>query len=147
MDEFDTSTVRALHADRTLISWHRAYLNNRSGSPYVGHAAVVGVDAETARIEFCDVRPDVPVTVTLELCRLAAHQASWHGARRVLTDVNDPALAVLGFRRTGRTAELDTQFLHVDHFAAAQLMAQTGTWRPTWKLRRRRFGHWTRIGT
>lgn len=32
-DGFDTSMVESLRAAGTLISWERAYLNNRTGSP------------------------------------------------------------------------------------------------------------------
>lgn len=137
-DGFDTTTVQALRSAGTLISWERSYLNNRTGSPYVGHAATATVDADTAELVYCDTRPDVPRTVTLDLCLAAVHQASWRGARRVLTSLDDPILDVLGFRDHGDGRELDTSFLDVDYASATWLLDQTRRWRPSRDIRRRR---------
>ena len=137
-DGFDTAIVRALRADGTLISWIRAYLNNRTGSPYVGHAAVASVDSDSARLVYCDTRPDVPATVTLDLCLAAAQEAACCGARRVLTGLDDSNLRMLGFRDRGRGPELDTDFLNVDYRSAAQLLDATRRWRPSRNIRSRR---------
>ncbi|NUR98306.1 MAG: hypothetical protein HOV67_23995, partial [Kribbellaceae bacterium] len=76
-DGFNTRIPRARRKDGSLISWHRAYVNNESGSPYVGHATVVRVDADTAYLEHCDISPGTPESVALDLCLPAAHSASW----------------------------------------------------------------------
>lgn len=141
VDGFSTATVRALQADGTLISWERVYLNNRIGLPYVGHAAVAAVDSDTARLVFCDTRPDVPGTVALDLCLAAAHEASWSGARRVIADLDEPvtvqALATIGFRDRGHGLMLDTDFLDADHRVYARLLESTRRWRPSRNLHAR----------
>lgn len=80
----------------------------------------------------------MPVTVTLDLCLAAAHEASWRGARRIVTGLDDPVLDVLGFRRHGDQRALDTSFLDVDHTSAGRLLDQTRLWRPSRAIRRRR---------
>lgn len=146
-DGFDTTTVQALRAAGTLISWERSYFNNRTGSPYVGHAAIATIDADTAELVYCDTRPDVPVTVTLDLCLAAAHEASWRGARRIVTGLDDPVLDVLGFRRLGDQRALDTSFLDVDHTSARRLLDQTRRWRPARAIRRRKSRSRVWVGT
>lgn len=134
-DGFSAATVRALQADGTLISWQRIYLNNRIGLPFVGHAAVAAVDSDTARLMFCETRPDVPETAAVDLCLAAAHEASWSGARRVITDLDEPvtlqALAIIGFRDGGPGLVLDTDFLDADHHAYARLLQTTRRFFPS----------------
>jgi len=67
-DGFDTAAVESLRAAGTLISWERAYLDNRAGAPGVGHAAIVRTGAEAAHLAFCEVADGVPDTVMLWLC-------------------------------------------------------------------------------
>lgn len=146
-DGFDTTAVLALRAAGTLISWGRASLNNRTGSPYVGQVAIATLDADTAQLVYCETRPDVPSSVKLDLCLVAAHQASWRGARRVLTDLDDPVLNVLGFRDRGNGREVDTTFLDINYASAAQLLDQTRRWRPSRDIRRRKPRFRMRVGT
>ncbi|WP_157438924.1 hypothetical protein [Aestuariimicrobium kwangyangense] len=125
---FDTAMLRSLRADGSLISWERASVDDLHGSRWVGHAGVAAIDAETAGLVFCQTLSGVPDTVLLELCLGAAHQASWRGARRVVTDLEAPVLDVLGFRRTEHGRELDTRFLDVDHSAAARVLDESRDW-------------------
>ncbi len=126
----DSSAVEDLRAAGTLISWERAYLDNRAGWPYVGHAAAVRTGDGTAHLAFCHVVAGVPDTVMLQLCHGAAQEASWQGARRVTTDLAHPALDLLGFRHRDGRRELATDFLHVDHAAVARLLSASQRWRP-----------------
>lgn len=135
-DGFSTTIPRARRRDGSLISWHRAYVNNKHGAPFVGHATVARVDADTARLEQCETSAGTPETVALDLCLRAAHSASWSGARTVVTDLDLPVLTIMGFESRGGHRVLDTTFLSVDHAAAAHLLASRSAWRPP---RRRRW--------
>jgi hypothetical protein len=129
-DGFNAGSVRAARADATLISWERAYLNTRTASRYVGHAAAVTVDSTTARLLLCDVAPNVPDTVYLDLCLGASHQASWTRARIVQTALDHAVLDTIGFRRVGDLRELTTDFLDVDHDAYRQILHKSRRWKP-----------------
>ncbi|WP_323097341.1 hypothetical protein [Intrasporangium sp. YIM S08009] len=137
-DGLDPSVATSRRRDGTLLSWHRASVDDAVRSPYVGQCVVVGLDAETALLEQCVATPGTPGSVVLDLCRLAAHSASWHGARSVVTDLEHPALEILGFEHQGGRRVLDTRFLSVDHAAAARLVASEPDWRPP--RARRRWG-------
>ncbi|WP_207556024.1 hypothetical protein [Intrasporangium flavum] len=137
-DGLDASVATSRRRDGTLLSWHLAHVDDVSGAPYVGHAVVVRLDADTALLEECVTTPGTPGSVTLDLCRLAAHSASWHGARSVVTDLEHPALGILGFEDRGGQRVLDTRFLSVDHDAADRLVAAQPDWRPP--RARRRWG-------
>jgi hypothetical protein len=127
-DGFDASKVRRLRDEGRLISWQRLYLN-RQITPYVGHAAVSSVDKTTALIDFCDVHPKVPETVTLDLCYDAVHAASWTGVTEVHTRIEDPVLDILGFEHRGDVRVIDTKLLKTDREAAAGLLRATRKWR------------------
>ncbi|WP_157677225.1 hypothetical protein [Auraticoccus monumenti] len=135
-DGFDTRPVRAIRADGSLIAWVRAHLDSRTGSPWVGHAAVTRTGATTARLEFCEVAGDVPGTVVVDLCRTAAHIASWHGAQRVVTSLGQPELSILGFVQRDDHRELDTAFLGEDHEAVGALIRGSRAWKPSGRVRR-----------
>lgn len=152
-DGLDTSVPRARRRAGTLVSWHRASVNDERGAPFVGHVTVTRVDAGTALLEQCETSPGVPASVVLGLCHRAAHAASWAGATRVVTDVDHPALGILGFTHadtdthtgtgthTGTAVgrrELDTRFLSVDADAARQLLDAEPGWDPSALPRRTR---------
>jgi len=140
-DGFDAESVLAARADGTLISWQRAYVNNRTATPSIGHAAAVRVDSTTAQLLLCDVAPDVPDIVYLDLCLQAAHAASWTGARAVQTSLDHPVLDTIGFRRIGEVRELRTDFLAVDHNAYRQALSDSRGWKPP----RRKRSWFTRV--
>jgi len=129
-DGLDPSAARKRRRAGTLVSWHLASVNGASGSPYVGQAVVVRLDADTALIEQCVTTPGTPASAVLGLLLAAAHSASWAGARTVVTDLDHPALGILGFEDRGGRRALDTRFLAVDHDGAAGLVAAEPDWRP-----------------
>ncbi len=129
-DGFDTTRVQELRASGDLISWNRVYVNNSTGSPYVGHAAVVRVSDTRAEIDFCETVPGLPVTVGLNLCEVLAHEAAWTGITEVVTDIDRPELDLLGFKPEGERRVLTTDFLAVDHAEIARLIASSDDWVP-----------------
>ncbi|MCW2778816.1 MAG: hypothetical protein JWN17_2541 [Frankiales bacterium] len=97
---FDVAPVRhAVEQDR-LVSWWSAYVDNDRGEPYVAQLVVVRDDDVTARLEHLEVRPDlpgpVPDSVLAEMAYLAAFDAACRGMRRVVTDLDHPALRHVG---------------------------------------------------
>ena len=129
-DGFAVATSRLRQREGSLLSWQRAFVNSATGGPMVGHATVSRVDAVTGRLDECEVI-GAPASVTLALCWAAVHGASWHGVRRIVTELDDPVLDVLGFTPQGPTLVVDTTFLSMDHDAAARLVASSADWHPT----------------
>ena len=81
----------------TLIGWVTAYENNSTGTPCVGQAMVSRTSATTAALASVEVSPEVPVTVAVDLARVAAHVAAATGVLRVTTDLDLPELVLAGF--------------------------------------------------
>lgn len=127
-DGFDPTQALRLRDEGNLISWERSYLNGRT-TPYVGHTAVVRLSEEVAIIAFCEVAPDMPETLTLDLCLNAVHAASWAGATRVVTTIQGPVLDLLGFQTVGDQRSIETDLLNMDLCGAERLLDQTRKWR------------------
>jgi hypothetical protein len=99
----DVSGPRQAFAQRRLISWLQAYVNNAQGRPYVGQAVVVG-DPESADAAVLDVLETVagtPEDVSYLLAVDAVHDAAEAGYLVVRTWLADPVLPALGFISRG----------------------------------------------
>jgi hypothetical protein len=127
-DGFDTGSVRRLLEAGKLIGWHRLYANNKHGSPYLGHGAVIQ-DGDRYVLEFCEVRDGVPDMAALDLCHGLIHAASWAGATEVHTHITNPDLNVLGFEQTEAGQVVDTTFLNIDLSAARKVRKRQHRWR------------------
>jgi hypothetical protein len=117
-DGFDVTTPRSRRRQGSLLSWQRAFANTTAG-PMLGHATASRVDDVTGRLDQCQVVAGAPATVALALCALAVHTASWHGLRRVVTDLDDPVLELLGFTSRGGTRVVETTFLSMGAWGGA----------------------------
>lgn len=109
----------------TLVAWVTSCENNSTGSPYVGAATVVRVDDRTARLDSIEVIDQAPITLALDVVRVATHAAADTGAQTVVTSLDLDHLDILGFKATG-TGELavDTHFLDEDPEAYAVVLAR-----------------------
>ena len=128
-DGFDVTTTRSRRRQGRLLTWQRAFADTPTG-PMLGHATASRVDDVTGRLDHCQVVAGAPATVTLTLCGLAVHTASWHGLRRVVTDLDDPVLGLLGFTSQGGTRVVETTFLSMDHDGTDLLLESASGWRP-----------------
>ncbi|MFC5826127.1 hypothetical protein [Nonomuraea insulae] len=96
----DVIVPRQLIARGRLACWLQAYVDNERGRPFVGHAAASWENERrtTVRLDLVHILPGVPPEVGDALVRLAVGEAAEAGARRVVTEIDDVALAGLGFR-------------------------------------------------
>lgn len=98
-----------------LISWLHAYVDNDTGSPVVGQAAVGWVTgrAGPAGLDMVALDADVPVSVGRALAHHAVHDAAEAGATEVTTTLGHPWLHDVGFRPSadGPGLALDTRRL------------------------------------
>ncbi|MFI6737241.1 hypothetical protein ACIBI9_30305 [Nonomuraea sp. NPDC050451] len=114
----DVTIPRQLIAESRLACWLQAYVNNERGRPFVGHAAASWENEQrtTVRLDLVHVLPGIPPEVRNALVRLAVGEATEAGALRVVTEIDDAALAGLGFR----PAPGDGLVLHTDTQRPAQ---------------------------
>lgn len=133
---FDPGAILVARDEGTLVDWLVVYVNSRDGEPVVGQAALVRVDATTARIESMDVSPAAPVTVLVDLTYRAMASAARGGFEQVEVDSSVPELDVLGLRGD-RLRTTDTSFADMDVDAWQRLQAAAdGTTLPRELLRR-----------
>lgn len=99
-----------------LISWLHANVNNITGSPTVGQAAIgwVTSSAGPARLDLLTVDPDVPVSVGRMLAHHAVHDAAEAGATEVTTTLEHPWLHDVGFRPSPTGPGLVLHTTHLD---------------------------------
>lgn len=95
-----------LLAGRRLISWLHAYVDNLTGSPTVGQAAVgwVTSSAGPARLDLLTIDSDVTTSVDRMLAHQAVHDAAEAGTTEVTTTLRVSWLLDVGFS----PAQLDT---------------------------------------
>lgn len=109
-----------------LIGWVTVYENNASGEPYVGQAVVSWSTETAAHLEHLEIADGVPLSVLVDLAHQAAHTAGAAGALAVTTDLDQPALAIAGFRAGPHGQRVvDTSFLDTDPSAAGRLLEAT----------------------
>lgn len=99
----DVTVARRLLAEGRLLTWLHAYVDNRQGEPFVGHAAVSspspdGPETGRAGLEVLEVVPGTSATVTAALAYNALRNAVEAGATTITTDLDDPVLDKIGFR-------------------------------------------------
>jgi hypothetical protein len=107
-DGLHTKVARHLLKQDRLLVWLHAYENNARGEPFVGHAVVSRpapastpeVRSGEARLEVLEVAPGTPATVNAALAFHAVRSAIEMGAAKVATDLDDPSLTQVGFRRS-----------------------------------------------
>lgn len=104
----DVTGARQLIAQDRLVEWLHAHVDNPRGEPFVGHAVVsrerADAHAGSARLEVLEVVPGTSSAVTAALAFNAARGAIEAGASTVFTDLDDPALHQVGFRRDEHAA-------------------------------------------
>ncbi|MEV0310670.1 hypothetical protein [Nonomuraea fuscirosea] len=114
----DVTIPRQLSAGSRLTCWLQAYGYNERRMTVVGQAAASWENEErtTVRLDLVQVLPGFPPEVCHALVRLAVFEAAEAGALRVVTEIDDAALAELGFR----PALGDGLVLHTDIQRPAQ---------------------------
>lgn len=133
----DARVALAAQARGALLAWTFAYENNSTGTPVVGHSTITWDGAEVARLLNVSVAEAVPVTVVVDLVRLATHTAAEAGPRVVVAETDlarwHPKLPdITGFRASDLGSAMDTDFLAEDPDLATELLrtalADPGRW-------------------
>jgi hypothetical protein len=129
-DGLHTQVARRLLRQDRLLVWLHAHVDNARGEPFVGHAVVSRpVPTRTAdelsgsaRLEVLEVVPGTPTTVNAALAYHAVRSAIEMGAEQVATDLDDPFLTQVGFRRSDGASQVvhwnATQAPHTQSIAA-----------------------------
>jgi hypothetical protein len=121
----DTSAAVASRDAGRLIGWVTVYENNSTGHPYVGQAVASWSSDTTASIDHVEVVADIPITVMVDLARMAAHAAGAAGALSVTTDLDLEELKLAGFRYDAHGVRaVDTSFLDEDPAGASALLQE-----------------------
>lgn len=121
--------IDAWRTDGSLIAWSIANLEHRYPLPDIGHAATRWRTDGVADLAYLETAPGLPTIVRLVLAADAVLTAAGEGARTVVSDLDLPELALLGFVRSDGVLQIDTKFLDIDHPAIAELVASTSQWR------------------
>jgi len=113
-DGLHINVARRLLKQERLLVWLHAYVNNTRGEPFVGHVVISRAAAGgtsdvpdgSARLEVLEVVPGTPATVAAALAFHAVRSAVEMGVARIVSDVDDPALDQIGFRREHGTSRV-----------------------------------------
>jgi len=120
--------IDAWRTDGSLIAWSFVNLAHRYPLPDIGHAATRWRADGVADLSYLETPPDLPPTARLVLAADAVLTAAGEGARTVVSDLDLPELAMLGFQRVDGVVQVDTTFLDIDHAAIGDLVSSTSDW-------------------
>lgn len=121
--------IDAWRSDGSLIAWSIANLAHRYPLPDIGHAATRWRTDGVADLAYLETASGLPTTVRLALAADAVQTAAGEGARTVVSELDLPELAMLGFVRVDGVLQVDTKFLGIDYSAIAELVSSTSKWR------------------
>jgi hypothetical protein len=121
--------IAAWRTDGSLIAWSLVSLAHRYPLPDIGHAATRWRTDGVADLAYLETASDVPATARLVLAADALLTAAGEGAHTIVSDLDLPELAMLGFVRVDGTFHVDTKFLDIDYSAIADLVSATSDWR------------------
>lgn len=121
--------IDAWRSDGSLIAWSIVNLAHRYPLPDIGHAATRWRAEGVADLAYLESASDLPTTARLVLAADAVQTAAGEGARTVVSDLDLPELAMLGFVRVDGDLQVDTKFLEIDYSTIADVVSSTSTWR------------------
>ena len=94
-DGLDVALVNELALAGQAATWWVAYVNNRIGAPEVAQLVVVHDGPDIARLQYLQVRDDLPVgvhdSVVAEMVYLAVFDAACKAARSIVSVLGHPA--------------------------------------------------------
>jgi hypothetical protein len=120
--------IKAWRTDGSLITWNTVHLEHRYPLPVLGHAATRWRSDGVAELAFLTVATGLPDLVPIMLAADAALSAAFEGAHTVVSELDRPDLAMLGFREIAGAWHVDTRFLDVDHAAIGQRVSSVAHW-------------------
>ena len=128
--------IETWREDNSLITWNTVHLEHQYPLPVIGHAATRWRSEGVADLAFLTVASGLPDIVPVLLAADAALAAAYEGANTVVSDLDRPELALLGFHEADGTWQVDTKFLDVDYAAIAELVSSIAHWQYPQHLRR-----------
>ncbi len=121
--------IAAWRTDGSLIAWSLVNLEHRYPLPDIGNAATRWRAEGVADLAYLETAPDLPMTARLVLAADAMLTAAGEGAHMIVSDLDLPELAMLGFVRVNGAFQVDTKFLDINYSAIADLASSTSDWR------------------